>query len=246
MIPRPKIEDNTPSADIQEQILRETTDVLSVSPTERRSKSQIDKTLTPSELQFIARYLLYMDVEKAAEGLFRGGEIRVLFRSKRIQNAIATCIANRNSRMEIKQDEILQRIIEVADVDPALAFNENDNTVLPIHSIPPAVRRTISSYKMTATGLEVRFYDKLRALELLGKHTGALKETVNVRVSYEQLVAGSIVDGESHVLENSTDREGGEDTTEANGDRSSAGVPGPSGHSEGTNIQGNEQTAPTS
>lgn len=74
-------------------------------------------------------------------------------------------------------EELLSRIQEIASVDPLDAVDEN-NRVLPLKDMPPALRRTISSidiYEDFTEGVEVgqttkiRFWDKSKSMEMLAK-----------------------------------------------------------------------------
>lgn len=45
-------------------------------------------------------------------------------------------------------------------------------------SLPPELGAAIASAERSSTGVKLKFYDKLRALELLGKALGAFEQTV--------------------------------------------------------------------
>ena len=53
-------------------------------------------------------------------------------------------------------------------------LNVEDNTLIvkPSRQMSPEAGASIASIERTTGGLKVKFYDKLRALELLGKHMG--------------------------------------------------------------------------
>lgn len=85
-------------------------------------------------------------------------------------------------RLQVKADDVLMELKRVALVDVTLAFDEM-GALKPLHEIPEDVRRAIAGLEVaeiyggegpqkSVMGLnrKVRFYDKNKALELLGKH----------------------------------------------------------------------------
>lgn len=88
----------------------------------------------------------------------------------------------RSKRTEITVDFVLQELALLAKTDLAEAYDEKGN-LKPIHDIPVELRRAISGVKVfeefdgfgterTKIGetRELKLWDKLRALELLGRH----------------------------------------------------------------------------
>ena len=62
--------------------------------------------------------------------------------------------------------------IGFARATDCLYVEDNNLAVRPSREISPEAGASIASIERTAGGLKVKFYDKLRALELLGKHMG--------------------------------------------------------------------------
>lgn len=98
-------------------------------------------------------------------------------------------MARRSLRVEVKQDDVLRSLLEFANCDILGAFTD-DHKLLPLGEMSPEVRRCIVGIETTATGSEdapryvtrVKFSDKLRSLELLGKHVGMFKDQHEVKV----------------------------------------------------------------
>ena len=72
----------------------------------------------------------------------------------------------------VKAEEILQQLKAIALADATALVQVRDGTVevRSTEQLPQEVRWAISSIEKGAGGIKVKFYDKLKALELLGKH----------------------------------------------------------------------------
>ena len=57
--------------------------------------------------------------------------------------------------------------------------------VIPTEEIPQDKRKAVASIKETANGTEIKTYDKVRALELLGKHLGIFDSNNNTITEQE-------------------------------------------------------------
>lgn len=107
-----------------------------------------------------------------------------------IQERIAILMDERVKRLEIEQDKIVKELCTIAlskITDYArLDINDNGNeelTILPTEQIPPEKIGAIARYKRTKSGVEIILHDKMKALELLGRHIGMFvdKETLELR-----------------------------------------------------------------
>lgn len=100
---------------------------------------------------------------------------------------------------------VLKGLLEIAQVDIGEAF-DNNGELKPIHQIPITIRRAISGIEVDELfegrgparekiGLtkKVKFWDKTKSWELLGKHLQMFSERIDVRVKHtlEDLVAGA-------------------------------------------------------
>ena len=79
-------------------------------------------------------------------------------------------------RTEITQDRVLVELAKVAFADGtdfATVGKKNRVTLTPTDDLPPDKRAAVASVKKGAKGaVEVKTYDKVKALELLGRHLG--------------------------------------------------------------------------
>jgi phage terminase small subunit len=138
--------------------------------------------LTPKQAAFVREYLVDLNVTKAAQraGYSKrtaysiGGE---LLKKPRVAEAVATAMATRADRVQVKADDVLRELKHVATLDPVKMLREG-GTTLPLHEMPEEVRRCIASIEETEYGTRYRFWDKLKALELLGKHLELFTEKV--------------------------------------------------------------------
>ena len=76
--------------------------------------------------------------------------------------------------MQITAEEILQqlRAIALADVTRLVTVADGAYQVTDTQKLPEELRCAISPIEKSTGGIKVKFYDKLKALELLGKYLG--------------------------------------------------------------------------
>lgn len=96
-----------------------------------------------------------------------------------VKNRIAELMDERNEVLNINSDYVLRRLEEIDKLDIADIL-DGDGNVLPVGNWPEAWRTSVSAIEVTqvrASGettsclKKVKLPDKLRNLELLGKHT---------------------------------------------------------------------------
>lgn len=145
-------------------------------------------SLHDKRMRFAAEYLIDLNAAAAARRAGYSGESHAaavqghkLLQRPDVQAEIAKLKKERLERLDLSSERILTEIHEFAMSDPAQAFDEKGN-LRPIQEMPVAIRRAISSIKVGATGVvEIKFWDKPRGLELLGKHSGMFVERVEVK-----------------------------------------------------------------
>lgn len=104
-----------------------------------------------------------------------------------IQERISFLRAELQEKTGISAERVIQEFARVALVDPAQAFDGNGN-LLSISDMPADLRRGIASIEIKTqtygkgdneteeTTHKIRFWDKNKALENLGKHLGVYSE----------------------------------------------------------------------
>jgi hypothetical protein len=92
-------------------------------------------------------------------------------------------------------DRIKRELRDLAAVDLSRIFNE-DGSQKPFPEWPSDIQRAVSSIKKGKDGTEIKFHDKLKAIELIGRASGAFKEKVehsgSVNLTLEKLVGQSM------------------------------------------------------
>jgi len=77
-------------------------------------------------------------------------------------------VAKRN---EITIDELIQDLAEMKNIDVADLYDE-DGLLIDISQLPASFTRCIQEVIETKSGLKIKFYSKLDAIEKLAKHLG--------------------------------------------------------------------------
>lgn len=140
-----------------------------------------------------------------------------LLQKTTVQEYIQKRMADRVERTEITQDRVLKELAIIAfsnaadyaqvvekeatlkldDGDEVRVLDEDGNpvkyrTVEPVltESLTENQKRALAVIKKGRDGFEVRPYDKVRALELLGKHIGMFKDKVEVSGEVNNPMAG--------------------------------------------------------
>ncbi|HCR3184446.1 TPA: terminase small subunit [Morganella morganii] len=113
----------------------------------------------------------------------------VLMADPRIQERIAQLMQQRNKRTKMSADTVLKRLVEMLDADIADILNEKGD-IKPISEWSPVWRKSVAAFDIIDidgdTRLKkVKLLDKLKVLELIGKHVdiNAFRERVQVDVN---------------------------------------------------------------
>jgi phage terminase small subunit len=117
----------------------------------------------------------------------------VMMRDERIQKRIAELMEERNKRLRVSADYVLLRLVEIDQMDVLDILND-DGTLKPIREWPKIWRTTLSGFDLSSTIMnmdetsietilkKIKWPDKVRNLELIGKHVdvNAFKERLEV------------------------------------------------------------------
>lgn len=100
-----------------------------------------------------------------------------LLKNAEIQAAIADAEAERRERVGINADRVLLELAKIgfADIADYVDAAGASVAVKELDQISDDKRGAIASIKSTRDGVEVKLADKLRALELIGKHIGMFR-----------------------------------------------------------------------
>ncbi|WP_072127878.1 terminase small subunit [Escherichia coli] len=117
----------------------------------------------------------------------------VMMRDERIQKRIAELMEERNKRLRVSADYVLLRLVEIDQMDVIDILND-DGTLKPIREWPKIWRTTLSGFDLSSTIMnmnedsietilkKIKWPDKVKNLELIGKHVdvNAFKERMEV------------------------------------------------------------------
>lgn len=117
----------------------------------------------------------------------------VMMRDERIQKRIAELMEERNKRLRVSADYVLLRLVEIDQMDVIDILND-DGTLKQIREWPKIWRTTLSGFDLSSTIMnmnetsietiikKIKWPDKVKNLELIGKHVdvNAFKERLEV------------------------------------------------------------------
>lgn len=157
--------------------------------------------MTKKQKRFVEEYLIDLNATQAAIRAGYSPDTAQQMGSENlskpvIKNAIDKAIAERSCRTGINQDRVIQEIaklaflnpIDVIDMDEATIKGEaNRDDTACIASVKVKV---IPSEDGNITEREVKTYDKLKALELLGKHLGMFTDKLKMEGNVPVVIMG--------------------------------------------------------
>ena len=104
-----------------------------------------------------------------------------------VQEEIRRLRSEQTERLEIKSDVVLRELWKIATANAADLFDDNGN-IKPLSQLPRSLTSAVRAVKRRATGpegtieaLEISFWDKVKALEILARSLGLLQDNTNVR-----------------------------------------------------------------
>ena len=176
-------------------------------------KSVLDNLkLTPKQRLFVQEYLIDLNAKQAsiragyspANAEFQGHQ---LINNPKVKYAIELAMYEREQRTKVTQDRVVQELAKIAFLNPTDVINEYDASIrngatredtAAISSI--RVRRTPSKNGM-GVEREIKLHDKIRALELLGKHLGLFNDKLNVTADAVVRIVDDLSDSKDDAME---------------------------------------------
>ncbi len=164
--------------------------------------------LTNNQMRFCQEYIklgmngtqAYMKVYPSCkkEDTARANASRLLAKDN-VQDYIATLQNKVEQKAVVKIEDIVNELSAIAFVDRTEIAQNFSNTILEqdedgqtkvykennviftdTKDLSERTKKVIAGYKKTQSGFAVETYDKVKALELLGKYLGMFKETVEI------------------------------------------------------------------
>ena len=166
--------------------------------------------LTAKQIRFVDEYLVDFNATQAA---IRAGyspktaaaAAARLLRNVNIQAEIARRQKDLQRRTEISQDRVVKELARIAFADASdyacvetYMYENKDGTLSPLQVVSPKdtgvlsddQRAAIAGIKQGVNGIEIKLHDKIKALELLGRHIGMFNDKIEVRATVANPFAG--------------------------------------------------------
>ena len=143
--------------------------------------------LTAKQARFVHEYLVDLNATQAAiRAGYKPSNARQIaadnLSKPNIQQALQEAREDQEARTQITADRVLRELaaIAFADAGDYQTVEGDELALLDSDKIPEAKRRAIQGYRRGKFGPEVVLADKLKALELIGKHLGMFERTEDV------------------------------------------------------------------
>jgi len=168
--------------------------------------------LTPKQRLFVQEYLIDLNATQAAlrAGYSVNNSHKIgsqLLDNPRIKQAIELAMYERELRTKVTQDRVIQELAKIAFINPTDVVDSYDAS---LHN--GAAREdtaAISSIRVkrlpTREGFgverEIKLHDKIRALELLGKHLRLFNDKLNITADAVVRIVDDLSDLKDDVTE---------------------------------------------
>lgn len=148
--------------------------------------------LTDKQKRFVEEYLIDLNATQAAiragykQSEYVDTNASKILENTRVKEAVDKAIAERSRRTGINQDRVIKELARIAFVNPHNLINSNDASIKTEASeddlacIQSVRVKTSTSEGGSSTEREIRLNDKMKALELLGKHLGMFKDKMEL------------------------------------------------------------------
>lgn len=147
--------------------------------------------LTKKQKLFVEEYLIDLNATQAA--IRAGYSTNTAYsigdenlKKPEIKNAIEKALAERSRRTGINQDRIIHELAKIAFLNPTDVINMDEATVNgeanrdDTAAISSVKVKRIPTDNGNIVEREVKTYDKIKALELLGKHIGMFNDKLKI------------------------------------------------------------------
>jgi phage terminase small subunit len=157
----------------------------------KESEVALMAKLTPKQRAFCDEYLIDLNVTQAAiragyTPIYADSKAYKLLEKPEIKEYIDKRMEDRQKRTEITQDIVLEELRKIALAKPTDFFQVEDMgqykqvNIIPTKDIPEDKVGAIASIKQGANGIEVKLHDRLKALELIGRHLGMFNDRLEI------------------------------------------------------------------
>lgn len=157
--------------------------------------------MTEKQQRFIDEYLIDLNATQAA--IRAGYSVKTAkdigcqnLAKLNIQQAISEKMAERSKRTGVNQDRIVLELAKIAFVNAVDVIDSDDATIKAgataddTAAIQSVKVKLIPGKKGEGVEREIRLNDKLKALELLGKHLGMWNDKLDVNLNIPVVISG--------------------------------------------------------
>lgn len=170
--------------------------------------------MTEAQKRFCNEFLIDLNATRAYKVAYpnckkdetaRANGSRLLTKAN-IQEYVAEKMKEREQRTEVTQDMVIKELAKIAFFNPKNIFEDN-NTLKNIVSLDDDIASVITSVETLeeydgygedrekiGNTTKVKLADKMKALEMLGRHLGMFKDKVEVDVKEKQEKKNTITD----------------------------------------------------
>lgn len=160
-------------------------------------RGRMAKGISEKAKKFAEEYLKDLNATQAAiRAGYAAGSAGVtgskLLKSAKVKAIVDAGMKGRSDRTAITADGVLEELWRIAKSDLAKAFDEGGN-LLPVHKMPSEARAALAGIEteelfegqgderqISGLSRKVKHWDKVKALELVGKHLGMWRDKVEV------------------------------------------------------------------
>lgn len=157
--------------------------------------------LTEKQRRFVDEYLIDLNATQAA--IRAGYSVKTadkqgyqLLEKSRVAEAISEKMAERSRRTGVNQDRVVMELAKIAFVNAADVIDSDDATIKAgataddTAAIQSVKVKVIPTKEGEGVEREIRLNDKLKALELLGKHLGMWNDKLDVNLNIPVVISG--------------------------------------------------------
>jgi phage terminase small subunit len=148
--------------------------------------------MTPRQQRFVDEYLIDLNATAAARRAGYSAKTAEwqgpqLLGKPHVAAAVAEAMESRSRRTGITADRVLQELAAIAFADPRRLFDP-DGAPLPLSDLDDDIARAVATVEHGPAGgvgggpaaARMRLHDKLKALEMLGRHLGLFSERLRL------------------------------------------------------------------
>lgn len=158
--------------------------------------------LTEKQQRFVEEYLIDLNATQAA---IRAGysaktadqQGSRMLANVKVQEAISKAMAERSKRTGVNQDRVVLELAKIAFVNANDVIDSDSATIKEgataedTAAIQSVKVKIIPTKEGEGVEREIRLNDKIKALELLGKHLGMWNDKLDVNVAIPIVISGS-------------------------------------------------------